>query len=275
MPFVKMEGLGNCYVFVGAARLRNYNASKVAIRFSDVSTGIGADGLIVLDTAKSPHRMRIFNRDGSEAEMCGNGLRQAALYLKRFKYPAKCHFEISSKAGLFNVDILSVKGNRAQVKAVVGKPIFGAEAIGLYDHKKLAFGMSFKHGARQYIADCVSMGNPHAVITVNNFDFDWQAIGKLISVDKSFKHGINVHFMKIESPAKFQIRNFERGVGPTQACGSGAAACLAVAVMRGLANKKAVAIMPGGKLKLHWDFQTGCIIQTGPASIICQGEIFL
>jgi diaminopimelate epimerase len=275
LPFVKMEGLGNCYVFVEAARLRKPNLRRIAAKVSDISTGIGADGLIVFDTVKSPYRMRIFNHDGSEAEMCGNGLRQAALYLKRFKYPNKNNFEITSKAGVFPAEILSAKENRAQVKASLGKPVFGADSIGLTDHRKLAFGLKFKHRGKTFIADCVSMGNPHAVVIVDDFDFNWAEVGQAISVDGIFKHGINVHFLKIENSRKFQIRNFERGAGVTMACGSGAAACLAIAVMRGLTTKSATAVMLGGNLKLHWDFQLGQIIQTGPASIICQGEYFL
>jgi diaminopimelate epimerase len=275
LPFVKMEGLGNCYIFVEAASLRNLNLSKIARQISNQSIGIGADGLIVLETGHSPHRMRIFNRDGSEAQMCGNGLRQAALYLKKYHFPKLNKFDITTEAGIFPTEILSVKDKQSQVRASIGAPNFTRGAIGLPGVRKLAFGIKLKYGPKEYTADCVSIGNPHAVITVKNFDFPWAEIGEAFSNHKMFKDGINVHFMQVIKPGQYRMRIYERGAGTTLACGSGAAACLAIGVMRGLLRTKATAIMPGGKLQLHWNFDLGQIIQTGPANIICQGEFYI
>jgi diaminopimelate epimerase len=231
--------------------------------------------MIVIDAARSPYRMRIFNRDGSEAQMCGNGLRQAAIYLKTQKLPRTNRFDLTTKAGIFETEVISTKNNTASVKASIGAPNFTREAVGLPGVRKLAFGIKLKYGKKNYIADCVSIGNPHAVILVNNFDFPWAEIGQAFGADKSFKDGVNVHFMKVDKPSQYQMKIFERGAGTTLACGSGAAACLAIGIMRGLLNTRATAIMPGGKLYQHWDFDTGRIIQTGPASIICKGEFFL
>lgn len=275
LPFVKMEGLGNSYIFVQAARLPNSDLSKTARQISDQANGIGADGMIVLDVRKSPYPMRIFNRDGSEAQMCGNGIRQAAFYLKKYCFKNQNKFSIATGAGIFPVEVLSTKNNRSQVRALLGAPNFTRQAIGLPGVRKLAFGIKLKYGAKEFIADCVSVGNPHAVITVNNFDFPWPEIGESFSANGMFKEGINVHFMRVDKQSQYSMRIFERGAGTTLACGSGAAACLAIGVMRGLLKTRATAVMPGGKLQLHWDFDSGRIIQTGPANIICEGECYI
>lgn len=269
-----MGGLGNCYLFVETQDVKSLSLKKLAKEASDISKGIGADGLIVVDTAKPPFAMRIFNRDGSQAQMCGNGLRQAALFLKRLRYPARKRFLLAPPAGQFEAEIVSLKGNHALIKTALGTPDFLAKTIGLRQRDGLAFGIKMKHGHQKVIADCVSMGNPHAVIFVDNFKFDWQDTGRYISCQRLFRDGVNVQFLKIINSRRFEMRTYERGTGVTKACGSGAAACLAVGVMRGLLHKKAIAVMPGGSLKLTWDFTTGMINQTGPADIICRGVFY-
>ena len=272
LPFVKMEGLGNCYVFVEAIRLKNVNPSRLAARISDAHIGIGADGLIAIDSRKPPFRLRIFNSDGSEAEMCGNGLRQAALYLKLLKQSDQSRFEISMRSGVFAAEIISRKGNTAQVKTILGRPDFSRSGVGLKTSRGLGFGQKFKYGKHIYDADCVSIGNPHAVVLVKNFDLEWPAIGESLSRHRMFSNGINVHFVKIENRRRFAMRTVERGSGVTQACGSGAGASLTVGIMRGLLDKSAVAVMPGGNLKLAWDFSSGLITQLGPSRMVCRGE---
>lgn len=202
LPFVKMEGLGNSYIFVQAARLRNFNLSDIARQISDQSTGIGADGIIVLDVRKSPYRMRIFNRDGSEAQMCGNGIRQAAFFLKKYHFKNQSKFDITTEAGIFPAEVISSKNIQSTVRASIGAPNFTRAAIGLPGVRKLAFGIKLKVDHREITADCVSVGNPHAVIKVNNFDFPWAEIGEAIGNHKMFKEGINVHFLKIDRPSQ-------------------------------------------------------------------------
>lgn len=276
LPFIKLEGLGNNYVFVEAHKIRKYSFRKLAVSISDINNGVGADGLIVIDTNKEPFPMRIFNRDGSEAEMCGNGLRQAALFLKRIKFPARKKFAISTLAGDFYTAIMSSNKEHAIVNTSLGAPDFTAEKIGLKNKKDLAFDLPlFKHKGEHIKVNCVSIGNPHAVVIVDSYDFNWPQIGQQISENKLFPNGINVHFVKIINSRRFQMRIFERGSGITSACGSGAAACLAVGVMRNQLQNKAIAEMPGGNLKLSWDISTNTISQVGPAAIICRGEFYL
>ena len=274
LPFFKMGSLGNCYIFIEAKNVEKYSLKKLAKEVSDTSMGIGADGLIIVDTAKPPFKMRILNRDGSPAEMCGNGIRQAALFLKSLRYPSRKKFLLVLPAGKFEAEVVSVKGSHAKIRTALGPPNFSAKAVGLINHDGLAFGIKMKYGQRKILADCVSIGNPHAIISVNNFDFDWQGAGYYICHCSLFPDGVNVHFLKAINHKCFEMRTYERGTGVTKACGSGAAACLAVGVIRGLLHRKAVAVTEGGKLELDWDFTTGMIGQTGPADIICKG-VFL
>jgi len=120
--------------------------------------------------------------------------------------------------------------------------------------------------------DCVSIGNPHAVVFITSYDFDWSRLGREISEHRMFSGGVNVNFVNIVNSKRFQVKTYERGSGITAACGSGAAACLAVGVMRNILQKNAVAVAPGGNLSLSWDMSANIISQLGPASIICHGE---
>lgn len=275
MPFLKLEGLGNCYIFVEAQKIPKINLKKLAKTISDTSIGIGSDGLIIVDTRKEPHQMTIFNRDGSEAELCGNGLRQAALFIRKCKKSNKKKYALSTKAGEFHAEIKSTEANKAVVKTSLGSPDFSTEAVGLQTSQGLAFDIELVISNREkYLADCVSFGNPHAVIWVNSFDFDWKNAGASLSKHNNFPDSINIHFSRILNSRRFQMMIYERGSGITKACGSGAAASFAVGVMKGKLGKKVVAEMPGGNLKLTWDMDEGLIYQEGPVSIVCAGEYF-
>ncbi len=275
LPFAKLEGLGNCYLFVERKHLGALKPAELARRFSDTATGVGSDGLIVIDSASEPVALRIFNSDGSEAEMCGNGLRQAALYLDIIRRSRKKRYLIAPPAGIFRSVVLNSRRRSAVVETELGKPEFSCASVGLRGGKKAAFSIPLNVGAKRYIADCVSFGNPHAVVFVKNFDFDWIRVGKSLAEHRLFRRGANVHFVKIENRSRFSMRIYERGSGPTMACGSGAAASLAVGVMRDFLTRRATASMPGGKLKLEWDFRSGKIIQIGPVNLICIGELLI
>ncbi len=276
LPFTKLEGLGNCYIFVEARRISKINLKKLARAISDYTTGIGSDGLIIVDTKKEPHLMRIYNRDGSEAEMCGNGLRQAALFIRRNSKSYKKRFDIVNMAGEFKTEMIVVDRQKAVIKTSMGAPDFSTDSVGLKTNQKLGFGVKLKlNSKRNFIADCVSMGNPHAVIWVNSYDFDWETAGAELSKHQKFSDGTNVHFCRIINSKRFQMKIYERGSGVTKACGSGAAAAFAAAVMKSELGKNAVAEMPGGNLKLTWDMSEGQIFQEGPVSIVGTGEYYV
>jgi diaminopimelate epimerase len=276
LPFLKLEGLGNNYIFVELKKVHKNNLPRLARAVSNEKTGIGADGLIVVDTDREPFLMRTFNSDGSEAEICGNGIRQAALFLRQMKYPRRRKFMIKTCADIYAVNVKQAKGNIGMVHTSLGKPDFSAEAVGVKSDTKLAFDIPFMHyGERAITLDCVSMGNPHAVVFVSSYDFDWPSLGKTLSESEMFKHGANINFMKVVNKSKFEVKTYERGTGVTSACGSGAAACMAVGVMRDILKRDATAVLSGGKLSLNWQFENEAIFQTGPASVVCRGEYFV
>ena len=275
LPFVKLEGLGNCYIFVEAQKLKNVSLPKLARAVSNVSTGIGSDGLIAVNTSREPHYMRIFNKDGSEAEMCGNGVRQAALFVRKMTKTSKKHLRIATCAGEYAAEIKTIKDNKAIIKTSMGTPDFSAKASGVKIADKLAFDVKFPvDDIMIFMADCVNMGNPHAVIWVNNFDFDWETAGMKLSSHRMFADGANIHFCRIVNSRRFEMKIYERGSGVTMACGSGAASCFAAGVIKSRLAKSATAEMPGGKLKLSWDISENTIYQEGPVSIVCRGEYF-
>jgi len=272
LPFIKLQGLGNCYIFVEASTVRKYPLPILARKISDPATGVGSDGLIVIDPLREPFPMRIYNRDGTEAEMCGNGLRQAAVYLHTARFPRRKRFQIAPPAGAMNTRIISGSNGAYRVKADLGSPTFDAADMGIKNRTGLAFDVpAYRTGNNWVKADCVSMGNPHAVVMVDNYDFDWLDMARNIGTNKIFIKGTNVHFVQIYNSKRFAMRTYERGSGPTAACGSGAAACLAVGVMRGLLGREAVAEMPGGRLHVSWNMSSNVISQVGPAAIICFG----
>lgn len=205
--------------------------------------------------------------------MCGNGLRQAALYLDIFARRRKKQYMIAPPAGIFRARILKSGRRSAIVETELGKPQFSCKSVGLPGGGKAAFSIPLKVGRRQFMADCVSFGNPHAVVFVKDFGFDWITAGRYLADHRRFRNGANVHFVKIENRSLFHMRIYERGSGPTMACGSGAAACLAAGAMRNYLAGKATAVMPGGKLSLEWDLKSGHVVQVGPANLICVGEL--
>jgi diaminopimelate epimerase len=276
IPFIKLEGLGNSYVFIQTGKIAGNRLKKMAVIIADPKRGIGSDGLILMDIRRESFRMRIFNKDGSEAEMCGNGLRQAALYLNRLRFPRRKSFAIKTLAGNFEARIVSSRGNEAIVETSLGAPDFSSAAVGLKIKKGLAFDVPLiVHGGKRVKGDAVSMGNPHVVIFVKEYNFGWAEIGRKISESSRFAGGTNVHFIKVIGSGRFEMKTYERGSGVTAACGSGAAACLAAGVMRNLLNKKAVAVMSGGKLRLFWNLSSNMIYQLGPVRVVCRGEFFI
>lgn len=273
LPFMKLEGLGNCYVFVEARKVKKISLRQLARAISNVSSGIGSDGVISVDSMNEPHSIRFFNKDGSEAESCGNGMRQAALYIRKKAKANRKRFILQTVAGNIQAEIINLKGNSAKVRTGLGSPDFSSTFMKTKSKNALAFDIKIpvaKH--RQMAVDCVSLGNPHAIIWVNNFDFDWEYLGQKLSNHPRFKKGANVHFCRIVTKKRFQMRIYERGSGITMACGSGAAACLAAGVMKHQLDKNATALMPGGNLTLTYDLSGNFIYQEGPVSIICSGE---
>jgi diaminopimelate epimerase len=268
IPFIKIEGLGNDYIYIDAPRSGKIVYPQLARAMSDRHHGIGGDGLIVMRrTGDKSAGMVIYNSDGSEAEFCGNGLRGTALYLKAVYKATGKHFTIATHWNVYEIELLS--NDPVIVRADLGFPSFEPEDIGFHGDNCIGAVIDC-HGSK-YTLYCVAIGNPHAVVFVNNFEFDWKTIGAAIEKSKVFKNGINVMFTKIESRNKITVVPWERGAGATQACGSGAAAAAVVSNLLEYTKGKVRIVMPGGNLITHWNLEENKVFQEGPTRIAFSG----
>ncbi len=288
MKFTKMQGTGNDYVYVNCFEQEVENPSSLAPIISDRHTGVGSDGLIlVCRSDKADVRMRMFNADGSEAEMCGNGIRCVAkfAYDRRLakigdalavpgQAPCPVSLSIETLKGVLRVGIYA--DDRDNVVAIcvnMGRPILNGPDIPVRIEKERVVNESLQIGEQTMQMTCVSMGNPHAVFFAENLDnIDLCKTGPVIENHELFPARTNVHFVKPVRPDEFDMITWERGSGITQACGTGACACLVATVLTGKGERAALAHLPGGNLQLNWSQEDDCIYMTGPAEEVFEGE---
>jgi diaminopimelate epimerase len=287
MKFTKMHGIGNDYVFVDCFHESVTNPAKVARAISDRHFGVGSDGLILIcPSKKADARMRIFNADGSEAEMCGNGLRCVAKYVYEHKlakagglvtmgngtkYAAS--LKIETGAGILSVG-LAVRNKIAQKICVnMGEPKFRPKEIPVNLSGERAIEHKIEIAGEQLIMTCVSMGNPHAVFFCDDVAaVELETVGPEIENHVLFPKRTNVHFVEVKNRDEFIMRTWERGSGITLACGTGACACAVAAAVTGRCTRSSTAQLPGGKLQLNWSTEDNCVYMTGSAAEAFTGQ---
>jgi diaminopimelate epimerase len=275
IPFIKIQNAGNDYIYVEKkyiSRLK-MRIPSLARHISDRNRGVGSDGLIILEAiGRESTFMRIYNSDGSEAELCGNGLRGVALFLMRALKMRARKFTVSTRWNDYRAKTVSFSGDAAVIEISLGGPSFDARAIGYLKDEGICMGIPVSVGGRERDLYCVAMPNPFAVIFVDNFDFDWQKEGSGIENSPMFRKRINVMFTKIDSRRRLTVMPWERGSGATLSCGSGAAAAVAVSGLLGYTGGKVSVIMPGGTLKTSWNIEENEIYQEGPSRIAFTGS---
>lgn len=276
--FVKMHGLGNDFVVIGALDempLPEESLSDFARFVCDRHFGIGGDGVIwILPSQFADFKMRIFNPDGSEAEMCGNGIRCAAKWFYDRDYAKGNLVKVETMAGIKTVWIQASEGKANLMTVDMGKPIFEPSQIptNLGD-KKQAIEVSLNvEDVGSFIVSAVSMGNPHCVIFTKDVDsLPFESIGPKIEHHSAFPQRTNVEFVEVISPSELKVRVWERGVGLTLACGTGACASLVIAAKTGRTGRKAKVHLPGGDLMVEWHDDER-VYMTGPANEVFHGE---
>ncbi|MDC1142908.1 diaminopimelate epimerase [Planctomycetota bacterium] len=277
IPFVKMEGIGNDYVYIDARKQTPRGLKKLAQKMSDRHFGVGSDGLILIRKSRvkaAKHRMQMFNADGSESEMCGNGLRCVAKYLFDRKLERKPEFPIETGAGVLHVKVTAKNGLATKVQINMGEPILERAKIPMSGKKTgEAIGESIKVGGKNYKFSAVSMGNPHCIIFVNKPASDElvHTVGPVIENHKLFPNRTNVEFVYRESETVLHQRTWERGAGETLACGTGASAVAVAAHLNGVAGRKVKIKLLGGDLTMHWNKADNCVYMTGPAREVFSG----
>ena len=274
IPFVKMHGIGNDYIFIDATKQMPENPSKLSKLISDRHYGAGSDGLIlILPSDKADFRMRMFNSDGSEAEMCGNGIRCFAKYVFDNGLTSSKDLIIETKAGNKEV-FLTVKDNKvSSVTVDMGMPILERSHIPMIgEHGSVIDETIELEDSVKFNITAVSMGNPHAVIFVEDLEnFPLAKYGQMIENHPLFPHKTNVEFVKVISKTKIEQRTWERGAGETLACGTGASAAVVASHLNDKTARKATVKLRGGDLNIEWNDKNGLVYMTGPAVEIYRG----
>jgi diaminopimelate epimerase len=275
--FVKMHGLGNDYLVVDAMRGQpeETKLSALARALSDRHFGIGADGLIlVLPSRVADFHMRIFNSDGSEAEMCGNGVRLFAKYVYEHGLTQERELEIETLAGIIRPSLRVKGGEVVQVKVDMGEPRLRRSEIPMKGpDAPQVVGEKLKVNGRRLAITAVSMGNPHCVVFVDDVEqTPVEKLGPAIERHDLFPRRTNVEFAQVVSQSQIKMRVWERGSGETLACGTGASATLVAAVLNGLAQRRAVIKLRGGDLQVSWRAEDKHVFIEGPAAEVCVGE---
>lgn len=293
LQFTKMHGIGNDYIYVDCFAQRIADPAKLAVRIADRHTGVGGDGLILIlppEPGVEAHvRMRMFNADGSESEMCGNGVRCVAKFAHDHGLSSARPMRVQTGAGVLTIDFTTDAKGRLETATVdMGQPILEAAKIPLLlpGHAGPVADLPMDHllklpgdGAWMNACGldprftCVSMGNPHLTLYCNNVAaVPLGTIGPLLENHPLFPRRINVHFVQVHSPGEATMRTWERGSGITLACGTGASAVCVSGVLTGRTARTLLAHLPGGDLKLEWRQADDHLYMTGPATEVFSGS---
>jgi len=275
MKFTKMHGLGNDYVYVNTFDQKApADPAKLAISISDRHFGVGSDGLILIGPSESADaRMRMFNADGSESEMCGNGVRCVAKYIYDHGIAPRDRVTVETGRGVLTLDVEVEAGKARRIRVDMGTPILQGSDIPTKLPGNPPVNAPLVVEGQTYAVTAVSMGNPHAVIYVPDVAaFPVEALGPVFEHHPSFPRRVNVHFVEVLGPGEVKMRTWERGSGITLACGTGACAVCVAGVLTGKTSPAILAHLPGGDLKLEWPGEGKSVFMTGPATEVFSGE---
>ncbi|MEN6385251.1 MAG: diaminopimelate epimerase [Phycisphaerales bacterium] len=275
MRFTKMHGLGNDYVYVNCFEEKVAEPAKLAVVISDRHRGVGGDGLIlIMPSDVADVRMRMFNADGSEAQMCGNGIRCVAKYAyEHILKNNKQSLTVETGRGVLTLGLEVNKNNKVEKVCVnMGQPILEPSKIPVLLEGENIIEAAIDVRNERMLMTCVSMGNPHAVFFTDDLkSINIEKVGPGIENHEIFPQRVNAHFVKVNSPNDFTMITWERGSGVTLACGTGACACCVAAVLTERCDRKVTAHLPGGDLQIEWSQKDNCVYMTGPAVEVFSG----
>ena len=276
IKFTKMHGLGNDYVYIDAINQKIQNELKLAQFVSNRHFGIGSDGLILICESKvADFKMRMFNSDGSEAEMCGNGIRCVGKFVYDKGFTSKTTVTIETLAGIKTLK-LNIKDKKVEtVRVDMGEPILEADKIPVISKEEPVKNLELEAENRKFKFTCVSMGNPHAITIVENTkEFEVERYGKILEVDKAFPKKANKEYAQVLDKENIKMRVWERGAGETLACGTGACATAVACNLLNLTGRKVNIELLGGILNIEWNENDNHIYMTGPAVTVFDGELY-
>ncbi len=269
LSFVKMQGLGNDFIVIDGRNLSLPNLNQTAKQLCHRRLGIGADQLLVLGHSScADFSMQVFNADGSQVQMCGNGIRCLARYIREQGLSEKDELVIETPAGIIKPRLLG-----DEVEVDMGPPVLEGELIPVAAEGQI-INYPLPVNGREFKITCVSMGNPHCVIFVNNVaDFPLTEHGSIVETHSFFPERTNVEFIEVLSPTEIKMRVWERGAGETPACGTGACAAVVACVLNQKAQRRVTVSLPGGQLHIHWHSENQHVYMRGPAVTVFRGRV--
>ena len=274
MRFTKMHGIGNDYLFINCFEEYVPDPARLVLQMCREHTGVGGDGIVLLEPADSlPFAMRIFNRDGSEAEMCGNAARCIGKYLYERGMTNETEIDLYTKSGIRHLSLHVQGGKVESVTVDMGTPILEPRLIPVDIPGQIVLRHRIQVLGQMWFITCVSMGNPHCVVFVRDPEvLDLPSIGPMFEHHPLFPRRTNVEFVRVISRNVLQMRVWERGSGETLACGTGACAALVAAVLCGNSDRRVQVKLAGGNLDLYWTADDNHVYQTGPAAFVFDGD---
>ena len=275
MKFTKMQGIGNDYVYVNCLQETIENPSELAKKISDRHYGVGSDGLIMINPSdKADFEMEMYNADGSRGEMCGNGIRCVAKYVYDYGLTDKTSISVETLAGIKYLDLTVEDGKVVLVKVDMGKPMLRPEEVPVVSEKEEVIDEPITVDGQEYRMTCVSMGNPHAVVFIDQDvkEFPLETVGVKFENHERFPKRVNTEFVNVLDRHTAQMRVWERGSGETLACGTGACAVAVACALKGLTEDEVTVKLLGGDLQIKWDREKNTVYMTGPAEVVFDGE---
>lgn len=279
MKFTKMQGIGNDYVYVNCLKEEVKNPSETAKIVSDRHFGIGSDGLILIcPSEQADFRMAMYNADGSEGAMCGNGIRCVGKYVYDYGLTDKTQISVETKSGIKYLDLTIEDGKAVKIRVNMGKPERCAKKIPILTDKEEVKSEKIEAAGKTWEMTGISMGNPHAVVPYDGDleTMEIEKIGPQFEHHSCFPDRVNTEFIKVLDDHTVQMRVWERGSGETLACGTGACAVAVASLWNQWVKEGPVTVkLLGGDLTIEWDRQEDLVYMTGPAEIVFEGEIHL
>jgi len=274
IKFAKYQALGNSFIVIDEIQSdgRSRKFERLAREICDPALGVGADGIMIASRQNDLIRLDIYNADGSWAEKSGNGLRIGAMHLLNQGLLSGKVVDLITGSGIAKVTFHSGNERKRVISASLGRPEFEATRIPVKCDSRFFINQPVACAGRSFVASAVSVGNPHLILFCDHFDFDWEAVGALLETEAIFPHRINVGFVVVKSETDIEVRDWERGVGPTESSGTGAAAAVAISVMRGFTGRRVGVHTRAGLLHVNWDKKTDELIIKGPVELITIGE---
>lgn len=276
MKFTKMQGLGNDYVYVNCLKEKVESPSEMARRVSDRHFGVGSDGLILICPSEcADFEMKMYNADGSRGEMCGNGIRCVGKYVYDYGLTDQTEISVETLGGIKHLSLTVEEGKVALVKVDMGSPIFVPEQIPVKVEGNHAVNVPISVDGDEYRMTCISMGNPHAVVYLDDIqNMEIEKIGPKFEHHSCFPNRVNTEFARVLDRETVEMRVWERGSGETLACGTGACAVAVASMVNGLTEDCVTVQLLGGNLKIEWDREKNVVYMTGPATVVFDGELY-